>query len=193
MIYFIDFYDSFSQNILSYLAQIANVKHIYFDQFDLIEITDLKTIVLGPGPGHINEYENFMKKIEPILKNHEIKKIGICLGHQLLLNYYHGLKIVKSKNIIHGQSTEISRRNFKKIFQVEEQIKLPETLEVQRYNSWVVQIKDSHKDFLLDKSGEVMGYYNPRYALTYQFHPESIGTNCPNLLFNEVIKKFMYS
>lgn len=200
MLVYIDFDDSFSHNIIQYLSEIScelkvinykslNTKHLLFTP---------KALILGPGPGHIEEYQDFVTKIKTWLDNINIKKVGICLGHQILLNYFLGLRIVRSKKIMHGSSMKIDSWQFKNTFSSLIDFKDQEDLNlyVQRYNSLVVDsqsVKVGDKRFIFEHNNEICAFFDPNIALTMQFHPESIGTNCPNLMFHEVIKKFVYS
>ena len=73
---FIDFDDSFSFNVVQELTEIGlRVKVISWTEFNFVSDHDL--LVLGPGPGHPDEYQ----KIFDIIKSWQQagKKIfGIC-------------------------------------------------------------------------------------------------------------------
>ncbi|MGZ3790100.1 MAG: glutamine amidotransferase-related protein, partial [Bacteriovorax sp.] len=115
-IYVVDFEDSFTFNIAAELFQfeksIVVVSHLDFfskKNFNHL-INSIKqpiAIILGPGPGSPDEYNDYFKKIE-LLKEHELVFVmGICLGHQMLA-LIDGLKIGPSKKPTHGGQTKIN-------------------------------------------------------------------------------------
>ena len=143
MILMIDNYDSFTYNIVQYLAELkVDVKVYRNDELTLADIERLspEKIVISPGPCTPNEagvsvdtIKNFAGKI-PIL--------GICLGHQSIGQAFGG-QIVRAKQVMHGKTSMIhhsDRGVFKDLsnpFQatryhslVIEQTTLPECLDV---------------------------------------------------------------
>ena len=179
MILMIDNYDSFTYNIVQYLAELkADVKVYRNDELTLSDIERLspEKIVISPGPCTPNEagvsvdtIKNFAGKI-PIL--------GICLGHQSIGQAFGG-QIVRAKQVMHGKTSMIhhsDRGVFKDLsnpFQatryhslVIEQTTLPECLDV---TAWT-----ENADGSLD---EIMGVRHKELSVEgVQFHPESILT-----------------
>ncbi len=189
---YIDFDDSFSNNILELFNSID--LPLYALNWRSCDVKDLEQyqdninfIVLGPGPGHINEYRHFLdSKINHILNSKNIKKIGICLGHQLLLNYFYSFEIRRSTHPIHGRTCTV---DFSKL------LGKKSSFELQRYNSWHVKpdMEGLVREILLFDEHSELSLFKSDQLLTMQFHPESVGTNLPQELFSEIIQKFVYS
>jgi anthranilate/para-aminobenzoate synthase component II len=181
----VDFYDSFVFNIASefYRKGIAskvinyldfNLLNKYWDQPETL-------ILLGPGPGHPDDYENFLDYIRS--KSPRLLT-GICLGHQMLLRLLN-MQVSASRNIKHGMTELIDLNQF---------IPGEKELAVQRYNSLCVhvdQLKHIGHDklFACNQEGEILAFQS-KNILSYQFHPESIGTSCRTKMFESLITFF---
>ncbi len=190
MILMIDNYDSFTYNIVQYLAELkVDVKVYRNDELTLADIERLspEKIVISPGPCTPNEagvsvdtIKNFAGKI-PIL--------GICLGHQSIGQAFGG-QIVRAKQVMHGKTSMIhhsDRGVFKDLsnpFQatryhslVIEQTTLPECLDV---TAWT-----ENADGSLD---EIMGVRHKELSVEgVQFHPESILTQHGHDLLSNIL------
>ncbi|MGI4992539.1 aminodeoxychorismate/anthranilate synthase component II [Halobacteriovorax sp. GFR7] len=206
---FIDFEDSFTNNILSYFSEFDfEIEVINFRKLSPSNITHyLKNnfVVLGPGPGHPDEYLKLFKDTKIDFKA-ELQKarrlIGICLGHQIILHLFDELKVVRSSRPMHGQTVEMEIGEGQILFdcfsEVDREVLLGAKL--QRYNSLTLQIDSgcyysgswgSETQFVFDKHNELLMAYRPNHFLTMQFHPESVGTSCNNILFQAMNKFFM--
>lgn len=189
-----DFEDSFTYNIYSQLSSLSIesrvIPFLHVKEFlqKMINSKEKHVIILGPGPGHPNEYLFLQETVLNLLKNENILVMGICLGHQLIW-YFNGHTVAHSKNALHGQVQEYKLTKFwSKLF--------GKKIVVQRYNSLAVKLtpyeiqkcKDKNIHMYMDDDECVMSY-GPRY-LSYQFHPESVGTSCPEQFFNP-IKNFL--
>jgi len=168
----IDFEDSFTYNVASVLypleqsVSVINVHDFFTHHFEkFLSEKNLRAIILGPGPGHPEIYQDYFQKIEELRKTESIYTMGICLGHQIL-GMMDGKKVLKSSEQIHGQTITI---NFKDT-----------SLKVQRYNSLAVVDGSFAQDIRRFPRG-----------ISYQFHPESIGTE-NNLLFFEELLEFIH-
>ena len=96
----------------------------------------------------------------------------VCLGHQILWKIK-GANIDRSLNPIHGQAIKVKIPHWKGLFPKRFWSK---EVRVQRYNSLAVKDSWEKKNVLFDSNREMlMGYFER--TLTYQFHPESIGTD----------------
>ena len=186
---FIDFYDSFSQNIIDeFNDQNLIIDSIFWDDKFLSEKINKKIysfIALGPGPGHVSDYKEIYDLIESILRSDK-QVIGFCLGHQLIANVL-GYPLVQLDRPLHGKSLPVA---FTNQFLDKEAIK-----KVQFYNSWYVDVgEDKNKNFLVTdiNSKRILCGLRGRNHLSYQFHPESVGTSCPSDFFS-FIKEFLYN
>ncbi|MBY0518290.1 MAG: aminodeoxychorismate/anthranilate synthase component II [Bacteriovoracaceae bacterium] len=175
-VWIIDFDDSFTYNIASeFYRQGLESKIIHWKDWTAPTTRLPKLLVLGPGPGHPDEYP-----VEDVLMNwwkSEVPMAGICLGHQLIARFL-GLRVERSKRPVHGESVALKVPQW-----WQEKLKLPSLVEVQRYNSLGVQARKLPRDWSgWEEDGEWIALSHAR-ALTYQFHPESVGTSCPEAFF----------
>ena len=132
MILLLDNFDSFTYNLLDYFGQLGLECLVVRNDVPLAEIEKLNfdAIVLSPGPGRPKEAGCLMAVlgrfagVKPIL--------GICLGHQAIGEHY-GAELVKGQKPMHGKLSSVIR--------VEDEwlVGLPETFEVVRYHSLVLQ------------------------------------------------------
>ena len=179
MILMIDNYDSFTYNVVQYLAELgATVEVFRNDELTLNEIEQMapEKIVISPGPCTPNEAGISIDVIKAFSSH--IPLLGICLGHQSIGQAFGG-KVVRAKEVMHGKTSRICHGNagvFRGLsprFEatryhslVVEQISLPTCLEV---TAWT-----EHDDGSLD---EIMGIRHKEYSVEgVQFHPESILT-----------------
>ncbi|MEJ6744491.1 MAG: aminodeoxychorismate/anthranilate synthase component II [Porticoccaceae bacterium] len=179
MILMIDNYDSFTYNIVQYLAELkVDVKVYRNDELTLADIERLspEKIVISPGPCTPNEAGVSVDTITTFAG--KIPILGICLGHQSIGQAFGG-QIVRAKQVMHGKTSMMhhsDRGVFKGLsnpFQatryhslVIEQTTLPECLDM---TAWTENVDGS-----LD---EIMGVRHKDMSVEgVQFHPESILT-----------------
>lgn len=179
MILMIDNYDSFTYNIVQYLAELnADVQVFRNDEISLYDIEKLapEKIVISPGPCTPNEAGISVEAITRFAG--KIPILGICLGHQSIAQAFGG-NIVRAKQVMHGKTSKICHHNggiFKGLGArfiatryhslVIEQSSLPPCLEI---TAWT-----ENEDGSLD---EIMGVRHKQLAIEgVQFHPESILT-----------------
>jgi len=189
MILILDNYDSFTYNLVQQTRQFVSEVEIYRnDKICLHDIERMKPekIIISPGPGRpekagisIDIIKEFADKI-PIL--------GVCLGHQAIAVAYDG-HIIQSPQIVHGKTSFIFH-NGSTIF-----LNIPETLEVTRYHSLIVD-RETLPEILRvtaqTSDGLIMAIEHREYPVYgVQFHPESIATEYGI----EILKNFltMYS
>lgn len=146
-------------------------------------------VIFGPGPGHPDEYKHLSEMIKIMLKNKNIYVMGICLGHQLIGKSL-GYEIMTSKSLVHGQSEQITIPAWRGVFSKEIQ---NTKVEVQRYNSLSVKNSTNLKPDIdtLVRRGEIL-MMRFKNGVSYQFHPESVGTTCPQSFFKEALE-FLYN
>ncbi len=183
---FIDFDDSFSWNVIQELETagfVVTVLH-WMDLDEKVPDTDL--LVLGPGPGHPDDYQRIFSIISNWLKD---KKpfFGLCLGHQIFWRI-RGENVYRSKEPVHGIRATL------KLGPVwQEWLKLPSEIKVQRYNSLSVmeEVSTRNPDVMnLISEGEVMISRGDHF-LSYQFHPESVGTSFRQAFFRPLHSFFV--
>ncbi|MCZ6501955.1 MAG: aminodeoxychorismate/anthranilate synthase component II, partial [Gammaproteobacteria bacterium] len=107
MLLMIDNYDSFTYNVVQYLAELGQDVEVYRnDEIDLEEIRgkDPERIVISPGPCTPNEAGISMDVIRRF--GEEIPILGICLGHQSIGQVF-GADVVKAKRVMHGKTSSI--------------------------------------------------------------------------------------
>ncbi len=179
MLLMIDNYDSFTYNIVQYLAELGQDVEVYRnDEIDLEEIREKgpERIVISPGPCTPNEAGISMDVIRRF--GEEIPILGICLGHQSIGQVF-GADIVKAKRVMHGKTSSI-HHDGEGIF-----VGLASPFTATRYHSLVIDPGTVPAEFeisawTVNEEGamdEVMGVRHKTQDLEgVQFHPESILT-----------------
>lgn len=178
-----DFEDSFTYNIAEVLEILGiDCEVLHFSKI-LTQKIDNGIVIFGPGPGHPKEYQLYFSKIKKMLNNKNVFTVGICLGHQIIWSILTSLESIKQhRNITHGHNCTI---HLPKWF-YHKNSKLIKT-KVVWYNSlYVKRIHKKGYHFSFQKNNTIMSQ-GPR-LITYQFHPESIGTNDPNIFFQPLLK-----
>ena len=181
----VDFDDSFTHNIVQELV-VAGFKVDLIHWLDFESLPDTDLLVLGPGPGQPDDYQRIFSLIEEWLK---LKKplFGVCLGHQLYWRIL-GEPVYPSKEPLHGQKVKLELTP-----EWREWLNLPQEVWVQRYNSLSVFAQSSThyphlrnfivNDEILITRGEKL--------LTYQFHPESMGTSFRQRFFGPLLREIV--
>jgi anthranilate synthase component 2 len=172
----IDNYDSFVYNLVQYIGEQGAETIVYRNnQVTLEQLTKLKPdrIVISPGPG-TPEDDRYFGVCTKILQtmSRSISTLGVCLGHQGIINVYGG-KIIHAKRLMHGKTCTI-KHDQKGIFNG---VRNPFT--ATRYHSLAgercsiplcLEITAECVD-----DGEIMGVRHVKYPIDgVQFHPESI-------------------
>ena len=191
MILMVDNYDSFTYNVVQYLAELNADVHVYRnDQITIAEIEQLapEKIVISPGPCSPNEAGISVETIKYFAG--KIPILGICLGHQSIGQAFGG-EIVRAKQVMHGKTSMI-HHNSSGVF-----ANLSNPYEATRYHSLVINqntLPDclevtawtQNDDGSID---EIMGVRHKELAVEgVQFHPESILTQHGHDLLNNFLK-----
>ncbi len=193
-----DFEDSFTYNLYhlinsTIVQKLAGAKSIElhhwtnFPQFIEHNTVSSTLVVFGPGPGHPLEYKSLFLPLSKYLHmclSSNYYFFGVCLGHQILWSSL-GMNVKQLDRPNHGHSHKIVLPNWD-IFDHSSQ----RIVEVQRYNSLTVEISWPCIDGidLWYDNLDLQASYNPGLWLSYQFHPESVGTSCPELLIGALTK-----
>ncbi len=172
MILVIDNYDSFTYNLVQFLAQLdPDVPVVRNDAASVGELLALRParIVISPGPGRP---EDAGVSCDLIRANAGTPLLGVCLGHQALGLVFGG-SIVRAPVLMHGKTSEISHVGTG-IF-----AGLANPFTATRYHSLVVDRSSvpSELEITAEADGLVMGLRHRTLPLAgVQFHPESILT-----------------
>jgi anthranilate/para-aminobenzoate synthase component II len=182
----VDFDDSFTFNLLQELSLLGlEVTLINWKDFDTLPYEGL--LVLGPGPGHPDDYQ----AIFPLLREWVGQKkafFGVCLGHQVFWRLL-GEDVLRSKAPVHGQRVELFLNASWK-----EWLGLKGRIWVQRYNSLaVLESSRLRHPFLLNhvQDDEILITRGDN-LMTYQFHPESVGTSFRSRFLAPVLRDLIY-
>jgi anthranilate synthase component 2 len=174
-----DNYDSFTYNLVHLVEKITGIKTtvVRNDQLPLEKAREFDKIILSPGPGIPEEAGLLL----PLIKEYASSKsiLGVCLGHQAIGQAFGGT-LSNLSTVYHGVATPLyikteatGSRSY--LFDG-----LPDTMEVGRYHSWVVNevgFPAALQITARDKQGYIMALQHSTYDVQgVQFHPESVLT-----------------
>ncbi|MBF0484168.1 MAG: bifunctional anthranilate synthase component II/anthranilate phosphoribosyltransferase [Candidatus Omnitrophica bacterium] len=186
MILMIDNYDSFTYNVVQLISKLGyQVNTVRNDEITISQIEQLKPshIVISPGPGYPKDAGISLKVIKHFAGT--IPILGICLGHQCIIEAFGG-RIIPAGKIVHGKTSKIIHDN-KGIFR-----NIIQGLEVVRYHSLAGDPKampDCLEITATTEDGTIMGVRHRKHQIVgVQFHPESIGTK----MGEEILKNFFH-
>lgn len=174
-----DNYDSFTYNLVHLVEKITHQKVDVYrnDEITLEKVNEYDKIILSPGPGIPEEAGLLL----PLIKMYASTKsiLGVCLGHQAIGQAF-GATLTNLSTVYHGVATPIQIKN------EEQAIKnllfdgLPETIEVGRYHSWIIDNNNFPNELEItatDENNYIMALQHKTYDVQgVQFHPESILT-----------------
>jgi anthranilate synthase component 2 len=174
MLLMIDNYDSFTYNLVQYLAELGqDVRVVRNDEVTVEEIAAMtpEGIVISPGPCTPNEAGVSLEVITKLAGRFPI--LGVCLGHQSIGQAFGG-KVIRAKQVVHGKTS--------RIFHDEQGVfrGLPNPFEATRYHSLVVErqsLPDCLEITAKTWDEEIMGLRHKTLPVEgVQFHPESFLT-----------------
>ncbi|MEX2476299.1 aminodeoxychorismate/anthranilate synthase component II [Marinobacter sp.] len=179
MLLMIDNYDSFTYNVVQYLAELGTDVQVHRnDEITVEEIEALnpERLVISPGPCTPNKAGISLEVIRHFAGKLPI--LGICLGHQAIGQVYGG-DVIRAGRVMHGKVSPVYHENTG-VFRG-----LSNPLQATRYHSLVID-KTTLPDCLevtawtRNDDGsveEIMGVRHKTLAIEgVQFHPESIMT-----------------
>jgi anthranilate synthase/aminodeoxychorismate synthase-like glutamine amidotransferase len=177
----VDNYDSFTYNLVqAFLALGADVRVHRNDEITVAAARTLEPthLCISPGPGTPSEAGVSKDMIRAFAGR--IPVLGVCLGHQALVEVYGGT-IVRAGRIMHGKTSRVLHDG-RGVF-----AGMPNPFEAGRYHSLIAQegsVPDVLEVTARTEEGEVMGVRHKSLAIEgVQFHPESILTpDGPRLL-----------
>jgi len=174
MILVVDNYDSFTWNLVHYLAELgAETRVVRNDDLTAAEALALKpeALLLSPGPCTPNEAGICLALLDSAPLDMPI--FGVCLGHQAMGQAFGG-DVIRAKALMHGKTSPIEHEA-KSVFRG-----LPSPFTATRYHS--LAVKRETLPAVLEVTawtadGEIMGLaHRTRPIHGVQFHPESIAT-----------------
>ncbi|MGN6210640.1 anthranilate synthase component II [Asticcacaulis sp.] len=174
MILVIDNYDSFTYNLVHYLAELGAETQVWRN--DALSVQDAlalkpQAILLSPGPCAPDQAGICLPLLRAAPENMPV--LGVCLGHQSIGQAYGG-DVIRAKTLMHGKTSLIHHNN-KGIFK-----DLPNPFTATRYHSLAVKretLPDDLEVTAWTDDGEIMGVqHKTRPIHGVQFHPESIAT-----------------
>lgn len=174
MLVMIDNYDSFTYNLVQYLAELGQEVRVFRnDQITVDAIAELQPqhLVISPGPCTPNEAGISIDAIKHFAG--KIPVLGVCLGHQSIGQAFGG-NIVHAKQLMHGKTSMIHHNNTG-VF-----AELSNPFEATRYHSLVVDrasLPDCFEITAWTDDEEIMGIRHKELVIEgVQFHPESFLT-----------------
>tara|TARA_R110002074_G_scaffold145034_2_gene293390 strand:- start:15127 stop:15720 length:594 start_codon:yes stop_codon:yes gene_type:complete len=188
----IDNYDSFTYNLVQYLAELgADVHVVRNDQVSVDEVIAMRPdkLVISPGPCTPTQAGISLALIKRLAG--QLPILGVCLGHQSIGEVFGG-KVVHARQIMHGKTSNM-HHNDTGVFKG-----LSNPFKATRYHSLVVE-KESLPDCLEvtawtetpdGELDEIMGLRHRELDVEgVQFHPESILTEHGHDLLRNFLTK----
>ncbi len=141
-------------------------------------------LVLSPGPGEPSKAGCLMALIQKCAGR--IPMLGICLGHQALIEHYGG-QVERADEIVHGKASNITHTGTGAFDNIQN------PLPVARYHSLVGTNIPEELDVIADYNGMCMAVSSDTDAiLAFQFHPESILTTFGATLLAQSIQHLLH-
>ena len=170
----IDNYDSFTYNLVQYLASLGAVPDVRLN--DAITAQSIiedppRGILLSPGPGTPDDAGVTLEVIGRL--GGRVPIFGVCLGHQAIGQAF-GAHVVRAERLMHGKTSPIEHRGAG-VFSG-----LPSPFLATRYHSLLIDppsLPDCLEVTAQTNEGEIMGVRHKHLPIEgVQFHPESILT-----------------
>ncbi|ABI71280.1 anthranilate synthase, component II [Shewanella frigidimarina NCIMB 400] len=185
-LYLLDNFDSFTYNLVDQFRSLGCEVVIYRNDVSadyvaekLINETGKTALVLSPGPGAPHEAGCMMELIGKVAG--KVPMLGICLGHQAMVEYYGG-KVERAPFVVHGKASP-TFHNGQGVF-----ANLPSPLPVARYHSLVATKVPDCLDVIATTDDMPMAVLHPQHqAMGFQFHPESILTTLGSQLLTQTL------
>jgi anthranilate synthase/aminodeoxychorismate synthase-like glutamine amidotransferase len=180
MIFILDNYDSFTYNLVQYVAELgAKVEVRRNDQVTVKEVAAMRPerILISPGPCTPQEAGISVELIREFAG--QVPILGVCLGHQAIGAAFGG-NVVRAGKLMHGK-TSLIEHDGKTIFRG-----IASPMTATRYHSLIVEESGLPADLevtarTIERESHgtrvIMGLRHKRYPVEgVQFHPESILT-----------------
>ncbi len=188
-VFLIDNFDSFTYNLVDELRGLGYELIIYRNSVSAEKIfaemnekrkTNQVMLMLSPGPGEPSDAGCMLPLIQLVAGQFPV--LGICLGHQAIVQYFGG-KIIRAENVMHGKSSLVNHHQ-PQIFK-----QLPNPLPVARYHSLMASEMPDNLAVIAEIEDIPMAVcHDQQRMLGFQFHPESILTSHGSQLLQQSIE-----
>jgi anthranilate synthase component 2 len=190
VVYLLDNLDSFSYNLVDEVAQLGFSLKLYRNTVPAAYIFEKMqqeqqpvVLLLSPGPGAPAQAGSMPELIA--LCAGKFPMMGICLGHQALVEHYGGV-VGRAGETVHGK-TSIIELSDHPVFAA-----LPKQFPVARYHSLMAtEVPDSLQVIAAYQHIPMAIVHEEHKALGYQFHPESILTTLGKPLLKQSLEYLM--
>jgi anthranilate synthase component 2 len=187
-LYLLDNFDSFTYNLVDQFRSLDYEVVIYRNDVDakfiankLLNEKNKAALVLSPGPGAPHEAGCLMELIDLVAG--KVPMLGICLGHQAMIEHYGG-KVERANQVVHGKASP-TYHQATGIFN-----NLPSPLPVARYHSLVATVVPDCLDVIATTESMPMAIsHKSDKAIGFQFHPESILTTLGSQLLIQTLNE----
>jgi anthranilate synthase component 2 len=192
IIYLLDNIDSFSYNLVDEFAQLGfeiklyrnTVPAAYIYQKMQAETAEV-LLVLSPGPGSPANAGSMPELIKLCAGN--VPVLGICLGHQAIVEHYGGV-VGCAGETIHGKTSAINLVAHP-VFSG-----LPNPFTVARYHSLMAtELPNALQLLATERHIPMAVIHEQQRMLGFQFHPESILTTLGKPLLKQSIAYLLRS
>ena len=184
MILLIDNYDSFTYNVYQAVANLGHpLQVVRNDRISLadISVANYDAIIISPGPGTPDD-AGLSKQIVREFAG-KLPILGICLGHQAIVEAYGGY-VGQAGEILHGKASSIEHDG-QAMF-----AGLANPLPVARYHSLVGSNIPAGLTINANFNGMVMAVrHDADRVCGFQFHPESILTQHGHALLKNFLER----
>ena len=195
-VFLLDNFDSFTYNLVDELRTLGLELIVYRNSVsaDVIlqkmhekaQQTDASgqakqvMLMLSPGPGNPSQAGSMLELLS--LVRGQFPVLGICLGHQAIVESYGG-NIIRADKVMHGKSSLI-KHCADKMF-----ANMPQPLPVARYHSLMASNMPKELTVLANFADIPMAVAHFKdKMLGFQFHPESILTSHGSQLLMQSIE-----
>ncbi|MDB2407033.1 aminodeoxychorismate/anthranilate synthase component II [Jannaschia sp.] len=175
MLLLIDNYDSFTWNLVHYVAeQGADVRVVRNDAMDVQAAMALRPtgVLLSPGPCDPDQAGICLPMVQACAET-QTPLLGVCLGHQSIGQAFGG-RVIRAPDIVHGKLGRM-QNDGTGVF-----AGLPDAFDATRYHSLIVErvtLPDTLQVNAELADGTIMGLRHKTLPIHgVQFHPESIAS-----------------
>jgi len=179
----LDNYDSFTYNLVQYLAELGAKPEVFRnDAVGVERLEDYEALVISPGPGIPAEAGISIEAIRHLSGRMPI--LGVCLGHQAIGQVFGG-KVVRAPLPMHGKLSGIQHKG-QSVFE-----DVPSPFQATRYHSLIVDRAGFPNELeITAETGDIiMGLRHKTLPIHgVQFHPESIASEHGHKILENFLK-----